>query len=309
MRALAFCLMLPFAAPTAFGWGCDGHHMIALMARAQLTPAVSAAVDKILQADPVSATLNRFCKDRPADLLADVSTWADDVRAQTGNGDWHYVNIPRTLTKTPGNHDVTAWCGDPANEKLRCITVALESQLAALKKPGGTAAERGSALRYVIHLVEDLHQPLHDANNNDQGGNCTVVQFFGMQPPPNLHSVWDTRLIARDMAQRNLRATAYTVGLAAEFAGQQKAWSQKGFDPERWAWEAHSVAVKLSYGMLGSKVPTEAPGTTNCDAKREKTAAQNIVIGDDYFRRAMPAVREQMAKSAARLAALLNASL
>ena len=73
-RVLWIALVTPFFAPSAFGWGCEGHQMVALIARARLTPAVSAAVDEILRGGPIDAALNRFCKEPPNDPMADAAT-------------------------------------------------------------------------------------------------------------------------------------------------------------------------------------------------------------------------------------------
>jgi hypothetical protein len=293
----------------AFGWGCDGHQIIALMARAQLKPQVSAALDKILLGDPISPQLSRFCRDRPPDILADVATWADDVRNQEGNGEWHFVDIPRTVTKPPPGLNLAPWCGNALDVKTLCVTAALQLQLTILKSPASSAAERGRALRYIVHLVEDVHQPLHAADNNDSGGNCTVMTFFSEPRPTNLHSVWDSRLIAHDQADRKQNQSEYATGLAAEFARKQKSWAKDASDPERWAWESHVVALKVAYGGLSPQIAVEQPGGENCDAERAKTEALKITLGDDYFKRSIPAVREQLAKSAARLASLLNRTL
>src|SRR4051812_43590773 len=85
-------------APSAFGWGCEGHQMVALIARARLTPGVSAAVNELLRSVPIDAALKRYCQDRPNDPMADASTWADDVRNDEKTGEWHYVDIPRSVT-------------------------------------------------------------------------------------------------------------------------------------------------------------------------------------------------------------------
>src|SRR5277367_4546306 len=91
---LVVILALPILSAPAFGWGCEGHQMIALIARAHLTPEASAAVDNLLRNNPIDDAVKRFCKDRPADLMADSSTWADDVRTTEKTGPWHYVDIP-----------------------------------------------------------------------------------------------------------------------------------------------------------------------------------------------------------------------
>ena len=77
-------------------------------------------------------------------------------------------------------------------------------------------------------------------------------------------------------------------------------------DPESWAWEGHAMATRLTYGLLKPQIPVEQPGETNCDAEKAKVAALHLSIGDDYVNRSLPAVREQLAHAAARLANLLN---
>ena len=77
--------------------------MIALIARAHLTPEASAAVDQLLRENPIDPTLNRFCKDRPADLMADSATWADDARNIEKTGEWHYIDIPLAIDTRCGS--------------------------------------------------------------------------------------------------------------------------------------------------------------------------------------------------------------
>ncbi len=62
---------------------------------------------------------------------------------------------------------------------------------------------RAQALRYVIHFIGDEAQPLHVSDNHDQGGNCTSIRFFAEEKPRNLHSIWDTQLIARALEAIN----------------------------------------------------------------------------------------------------------
>src|SRR5580658_2188395 len=104
---LSFLAVLPFAAGSAFGWGCEGHQMIALIARAHLTPAASSAVDRLLRENPIDPGLNRFCKDRPSDLMADSATWADDARNIEKTAEWHYIDIPLAA---PAGSDAMQWC-------------------------------------------------------------------------------------------------------------------------------------------------------------------------------------------------------
>src|ERR1043166_8363102 len=104
--------LLTFAAPcilagNLWGWGCEGHQITALIARAHLTPAAAAAVDRLLKENPIDPALSRFCKDRPVDPMADASTWADDIRNTEKTASWHYIDIPLT---TAGNTSLDPWC-------------------------------------------------------------------------------------------------------------------------------------------------------------------------------------------------------
>ena len=93
-------MLCRYSSAPAFGWGCEGHQMIALIARAHLTPAASAAVDQLLSANPIDPALSRFCNDRPADLMADSATWADDERnIDKTTAGWHFIDIPLAVQR------------------------------------------------------------------------------------------------------------------------------------------------------------------------------------------------------------------
>jgi hypothetical protein len=310
MRAAALMVLSILSlSASAFGWGCEGHQMIALIARAHLTPAASQAVDQLLNRNPVDPSLNRFCKDRPADAMADASTWADDARIIEKTSAWHYIDIRLDAPRTPS---VTHWCppiGPSVNGKERpgCITNAIDYEWAILKDPDRPATERATALRYVIHFVGDIDQPLHDADNSDRGGNCTLLRFFNEEAPANLHAVWDYKLIVRELARENTSLAAYAQILDRQYTRDGKAWAKSEIDSEAWTWEGHRLAVTVAYGDLRPPIPVEAPGArTDCDAERDKVAALHISIGQNYRERTMPVIDEQIAKAGYRLANLLN---
>src|SRR6202050_1796703 len=125
MRPILILLaVLPLTAVSAFGWGCEGHQVIAHIARAPLPPQASMAVDRLLRENPIDPALNRFCKDRGNDLMADAATWADDARTIEKTGDWHFIDIP--LAVHGGGPDVMSqdamkWCGEG------CIDVGLSN--------------------------------------------------------------------------------------------------------------------------------------------------------------------------------------
>src|SRR5580658_603252 len=107
MRIAIAALFLPLFANSAFGWGCEGHQIIALIARAHLTPTASNVVDQLLRENPIDPALNRFCRDRPNDLMADSATWADDARNIEKTAEWHYIDIPLAVHADP---DAMQWC-------------------------------------------------------------------------------------------------------------------------------------------------------------------------------------------------------
>jgi hypothetical protein len=296
------------AAAPVFGWGCEGHQMVALIARAHLTPAAAAAVDQLLRDNPIDPSLKRFCQNRPADLMADAATWADDVKNMEKNGPWHYIDIPLTVTDPTS---LARWCppiGPPLEGKDRpgCITNAMEFEQSILRDKTRSSSDRATALRYVIHFAGDIHQPLHDSDNNDQGGNCTALHFFDEERPANLHAVWDYKVIERELADRHANEAGYAGLLDRKFADRAPEWI-RNTSPVDWAWEGHQLARTAAYGGLKPAIPFETPDPrAECNAERNKITALHIAIGGQYLGQTVPVIDEQLAKAGYRLATLLN---
>jgi hypothetical protein len=275
--------------------------MIALIARAHLTPAASAAVDLLLRENPVDPALNRFCKDRPNDLMADAATWADDVKNSAKNGEFHYIDIPLAVS----SGDAMKWCG------LDCIVNATERYLAVPRDSSRPAAQRAEALRYVVHFLGDLSQPLHDSDNHDQGGNCTRIGFFAEDRPQNLHAIWDYRLIAQDLAGKKETQPQYAAAIDRDFASHWREWGESNTDIVAWVWEGHKLAAAVVYADLKPPIPVASPAAgladkDACDAERQNLEALHISVGAEYAAEALPVIREQLARAAFRLAGVLN---
>jgi hypothetical protein len=311
MRALLprVSLLLIACCGTAFGWGCEGHQMVALIARAHLTPAAAAAVDKLLSQNPIDPALNRFCKDRPADPMADASTWADDAKNTEKTGVWHYVDIPLTVK---GQTSLSPWCppiglATGGKDRPGCVTNAIEYEWTILRDTAKSDTARATALRYVIHLVGDIHQPLHDSDNDDHGGNCTALRFYTEERPANLHAIWDYKLIQRELTIRKTNQTDFVAVLDQKFANRWQSWGETKTGAVEWAWESFALAKSVIYGDLKPPIPVEAPNPqSDCSEEREKVAALHIAVDNAYFEQTIPVVREQLAKAGYRLAALLN---
>jgi hypothetical protein len=295
------------SASSAFGWGCEGHQIITLIARAHLTSAAAASVDRLLRDNPVDPELKRFCQDRPSDPMVDASTWADDVKNTEKTGVWHYVDIPLTVRQKTS---LSPWCpaigpSEAGKDRPGCITNAMDFELSILRDQSRPAAERAKALRYIIHFVGDIQQPLHDSDNNDHGGNCTVMQFFGEERASNLHAVWDYKLIERELVRTRQTQTEYARSLDRRFRNRSDEWSRGA--AVDWAWEGHALALDATYGNLRPLIPVENPDPhAECDAERDKVAALHIAIGEDYLHSSLPALEEQLARGGYRLAAVLN---
>jgi S1/P1 Nuclease len=305
MQFRIFALALFFISP-ALGWWCEGHEAVAYVAEKHLTPAASAAVTKLLKAYPAEAP--RACQDPTQDLMAIASTWADDVKKSEKTGPWHYMDIPMGLKKG----DPEAYCapiGPSVNgaDRTGCILSALRSMVNILHSEKESDEEKATALRYLIHFVGDLHQPLHTTSNNDGGGNCTPVQFFDDRKISNLHSVWDGQILNRDLADRKETLAQLADRVDREYASKEKSWIKDAPEFDKWAWESHLIADKVTYGDLEPKVPVEKyDPRPQCDVERDRFGALHITAGEAYEKAVAPVVEEQLAKAGYRLAAILN---
>jgi S1/P1 Nuclease len=306
-----FCVLLAlcFAGQVCLAWGCKGHQTIAIIAEKQLTPQARQLVDKLLTENPVDPQLKRYCGSAARDLMADASTWADDVRNDRKNGPWHYIDIPRGASRGP----LAQYCGSRG-----CVTQAIADQLAILKNKNGDPHARADALRYLIHFVGDLHMPLHATTNNDEGGNCVPVRYFRRRPQeyhdtftPNVHGLWDTAILERDM--EGAEPPEYAEFLSETFSGDIPKWQAAGIHVDDWAWESHDLAETIVYGALVPAVPVEVPAEVHscADANHigERMLHLNIFAGEDYQEAAAPMVQQRIAQAGIRLALILNEAL
>ncbi|WP_375273191.1 S1/P1 nuclease [Sphingomonas sp.] len=215
MRYLALAVSALLALPSpAHAWGKTGHRVVGAIAEPLLTPSARAGVRGILGVE----------------TMAEASNWPDFMRAdpepywQRQSTPWHYVTVP----KGKSYPQVMPPAEGDAVTALRRFTAIVRDRHAPL-------AERQAALRFVIHIIGDLHQPLHAGNGTDKGGNEVSVTFFGK--PTNLHSVWDSGLIDDEQLSYSELAT----WLAARIApADRRAWAST--DPA--VWIAESTALR-----------------------------------------------------------------
>ena len=216
----------------AFAWGAVGHRAIGRIAERHLTPKAGKAVSELLAPEE----------------LAYVTTWADEIRSEpewAKAAPWHYVTIPDGQT-----YDSSA--KDPGGDILEAIP-RFERILA---DKGASRTERVQALKWLAHLVGDLHQPLHVGRGPDHGGNDILVLWFN--EPTNLHAVWDNKII--ESAQLSFSELAEL--LDHPTAEEVRAWQASG--PRDWADESKQLRDlcypasdhRLSFPYLHDHWPT-----------------------------------------------------
>lgn len=193
MRRLLTAVALLLIAPSALAWSALGHRLVGELAQRHLSPAANAEVAVLLagERDP---------------SLGGVASWADALRSSDparfrATARWHYVNTP------PGNCD---YVSERDCAKGDCVIGAIESQLRLLGNRRLPLAVRRDALKFVVHFVGDVHQPMHASSRADKGGNDYQISLrTDLQPEAyarasyvdgvmgtNLHSVWDYYLLA-----------------------------------------------------------------------------------------------------------------
>ena len=258
-----------FAPSACLGWGAEGHKVIALIARAHLTPRAETALDALLAADPDTLT--------PPDM-ASRAVWADVWRnSHRDTGPWHYADL-----EIDGSNRLEDACarGD-------CLVDRLEAFETVLANPAAAQASRITALKFVLHLAGDLHQPLHMADNHDRGGNCLTVSADGGEP---LHRYWDVDVV--EAAGTDAKSLA--AALAARIRpAQTRAWSQGSI--RDWALETHQIAKRVAYALKAA--PGCAQGANPAD------------LPPGYAEAADRQALEQLEKAGVRLALLLNRAL
>lgn len=173
---IGLCVWLAglLAAPAVQAWSHYGHRLVAEIAEAELQPAARAELDRLLALEQI-------------DSLAALANWADELRDQAEHRHtlhYHFVNFPRGQCALDSGSSCAE--GD-------CIISALQRYQARLGDHRLAAEQRLEALKFVVHLVGDIHQPLHAGWFDDRGGNGFQVNLDG--EGSNLHKVWDIALL------------------------------------------------------------------------------------------------------------------
>lgn len=266
-RAIAalLALAIPAFAATVQAWGDLGHRIVAELAWRQLDPSARAEVTRLLKADG-------------SDSLADVASWPDHLRDDPAQrelgkatGPLHYMDFHDGKCHYVPPRD----CADG-----RCVVGGIEKYVAILGDRHKSNAERAEALKFVVHIVGDVHQPLHAGNRDDKGGNEYQVQFDGKGT--NLHRVWDSQMLYT----RDLKWEAYADRLAAEGPVKLPRPIAPLNNPyAQWAEESCSIVAANGFYPAGHQ------------------------IDDAYVAKNLPVAETRLREAGKRLADLLNKTL
>lgn len=288
--AMLGATLLLFASQPAFPWGDDGHKTVALIAQQCLTPDVKKKVTAMLAADTDNLTKHD---------IASEATWADKYRDENHRKDhyeqtqnWHFTDMeidsPDLTSACFGRKPLPVGTLASNGPDKDCAVDKIEQFQAELAASGTDAEERLFALKFILHFVGDLHQPLHSSDNHDRGGNEVKVTVAGFphKSKDELHGFWDTQFV-------DAVATP-PAALAKKLLGQIKpsdasAWAAGS--PEDWQKEAFAIAKADSYDLP----PLSQDKTEHLTAT--------------YVTKAETDVSQQLSRAGIRLASVLNKSL
>jgi S1/P1 Nuclease len=283
-RTIAAWLLALAAWPAAcaWAWGPQGHRTVGAIADRLLDPPARAAVVQLLEHD-----LDKFGNPSGRTTLESVSGWADEIRGTAASQPrWHYDNVPVCGTAAKARY-----CPDG-----QCNSAQLERLIGVLADTRGAARERNEALKWVVHLVGDIHQPLHAADNADRGGNDVPVALVGVRTRgrESLHGAWDNALVSVALHTRGHQRPPADIEALTQEARSRLSDAGQG-SPESWALESNHLARTVAYAFAGFACGRLPPDIVLLDAS--------------YQQRAAAVVRERLLLAGARLAALLNSTL
>lgn len=253
-KNIFFIGLLSLNSLSVFGWGQKGHDVTAFIAEKHLTETTRAAVNDLLDGKSIVYWSNWLDNASHTDKFAYTKTW-------------HYKNIDegQTFESAP-----LLETGD--------IVRAIYEQSAILNNPEASKEDKQLALKILVHLMGDIHQPMHLGHASDRGGNGHKIKYFGRDN--NLHSIWDSSV---PESAHKWTYTEWQEQIDRVTAAQEESILENG-SPEKWGKETFEIAKEVY----------------------EKTP-QGYDVSYDYIADWTPVVEDQFLKGGIRLADLLNA--
>lgn len=296
MRLFIAALLLLIGVNHACAWGEKGHEVIAQVAWHYISPEARHQIELLLKNDSSGLTATDFASEASwADAYRDSDRNTTKVRYEQTRR-WHYINLALgSINPALDNPSVSRACyGSPPLQPKQhaadgpakaCIVDKIDQFIAELKSPKASTEQRLRALQFLIHLVGDLHQPLHASDNDDNGGNEVRVSAKGYKRG-TLHGYWDSAAVSQ--LGRKTETIARKL-ITQTGQAQLEIWRQgKARD---WAFE--------TFGVARNSVYRELP-----------VADENGVhtLDDEYVETAKIITSQQLMKAGVRLAWLLEPS-
>lgn len=257
---IPFKLILPLALflyvpASTMAWGLLGHRIVAEIADNHLKKKTRSEIKSILGTETIAMTAN----------------WMDFIKSDDSFrylSNWHYVNLSKGLSYEQARHELESDTSANAYTKIRFVCTELKKKTVPVEL-------KRLYLRALIHIVGDIHQPMHCGREEDKGGNDVKIKWFGR--PTNLHSIWDSDFIEF----QQLSYTEYAQSLDHATKAQMSAWQKD--DLAQWIYGSYKISEELYQ-----------------DAEKDSNYSYR------YNFRYLDTLNEQLLKGGLRLAAILN---
>lgn len=252
MKRILLNIIMLTSVLSAMSWSQKGHDVVANIAHRHLTPATAAAVDSLLDGKSMVYWAN---------WLDNASHTPDYAYTKT----WHYKNVDEGVRYEEA----------PANPSGDAVT-AVKQQIELLSNPSTPGADPTLALKILIHVTGDMHQPMHMGHATDLGGNRIKVKYFGRDT--NLHSVWDGSLV------ESAHKWSYT----------------------EWSDQIDRVSKEQEAAIVDGSIDDWAKQTLALATQVYQSTPEGTNLSYDQVAAATPVIEQQLLNGGLRLAHLLN---
>lgn len=254
MHSLLSATLLILLTSPAIAWGPTGHRVVAKVAENHLSPQAAAAVKKLLSPD----------------TLIEAANWPDEIRSDPAwlhAGPFHFISIPDGQTYQRHSRE--------PDQDPRDIVEAIEHFQLVLKNGSARRSQRADALRWIVHLIGDIHQPLHVGRAEDKGGNDIPAVWHGELT--NMHQIWDEDLIDTTRLSYSEFAKSIDTASAEEIR----------------VWQSSTLITWMNESQGHRNEAYKVPGMRTADSYR-------------YSYVNLPLVRKRLQQAGVRVAGTLN---
>lgn len=280
LKILLFCLVFMSFTFSAFAWGPTGHRVVGEIAEKRLNFRVKKKLNSLLDGHS----------------LARVSNWPDKIKSEPEKYShtfrWHYTDWPLSSQQYDFENN--------SGSLISSINKMIE-QMKNKKLPKG---DRAFAIKFLVHLIGDLHQPLHVGNGKDRGGNDCKVIFHDEKV--NLHSLWDSKMILAT------RLSFKELTEFVEVASKKEIKKYENGEVLDWARESRDLRPSLypeDLNSLKQKKNSEDTLPSYCQKGKSLTDEELPKLGYKYSYRFLPIVEKRLLQAGVRLAKVLNENL